>query len=167
MANNYFFTGEKGIGKSTLINLICNRLHCRIAGFRTVRHISVDGRISFHILDASKNDEVSDANFLFYRGEMNNDITNKFNKYVTLLDDYENFDVIVMDEIGSKEEKAEIFKNKIREILDSSKLVLGVIQKVNSDFLDEIKSRKDVKLLVVNEQNRDMLSNRIIKVLEE
>ena len=62
-----------------------------------------------------------------------------------------------MDEIGPHEENAEIFKDKIRKVLDSDKYVLGVIQKSESKFLDELKKRKDVKLLNVTKENRDRI----------
>ena len=70
-----------------------------------------------------------------------------------------------MDEIGPNEENASIFKEKILNVLDSDKLVLGVLQKADSRFLDSIKNRIDTKVYTVTEENRQEIKKEIINLL--
>ena len=167
MANNYFLTGEKGIGKSTIINAVIDNFTGKIGGFKTVRKHNDDGRISFHFLNVANDESPNNDNLLFYRSENKNkeDITNKFNNFSSALDDFENFDIIIMDEIGPNEENASIFKEKILNVLDSDKLVLGVLQKADSRFLDSIKNRIDTKVYTVTEENRQEIKKEIINLL--
>ena len=167
MANNFFLTGEKGIGKSTIINAVIDSFTGKIGGFKTVRKYNDDGRISFHFLNVTKNEIPNDDNLLFYRCENKNEeeITNKFNNFSSALDDFENFKLIIMDEIGPHEEKASLFKDKIIKVLDSDKVVLGVLQKADSDFLDSIKNRIDTKVYTVTQVNREEIRMKIKKEL--
>lgn len=167
MANNFFLTGEKGIGKSTIINAVIDSFTGKFGGFKTVRKYNDDGRISFHFLNVANDETPNNDNLLFYRSENKNkdDITNKFNNFSTALDDFENFDIIIMDEIGPNEENASIFKEKILNVLDSDKLVLGVLQKADSRFLDSIKNRIDTKVYTVTEENRQEIKKEIINLL--
>ena len=168
MANNFFLTGEKGIGKSTIINAVIDSFTGKIGGFKTVRKYNDDGRISFHFLNVSKNETPNDNNRLFYRCENKNEeeITNKFNSFSYALDDFESFDIVIMDEIGPHEEKASIFKDKIIKVLDSDKYVLGVLQKTNSDFLDSIKDRVDTKVYFVTEENRLEIKKMLLGIFD-
>ena len=167
MANNFFLTGEKGIGKSTIINAVIDNFNGKIGGFKTVRKYYDDGRISFHFLDIKKNEIPNVDNILFYRCENKNEekITYKFNNFSSALDNLNDFDIIIMDEIGPNEENASLFKEKILKVLDSDKLVLGVLQKTDSNFLDSIKNRIDTKVYTVTEENRKELKNEIIKII--
>ena len=162
MANNYFFTGKKGIGKSTLIDLyLKEHFSGKVGGFKTVKKVYDGNRISFHMISYCVDEELNDDNLLFYCHDdsMNEgiDVNERFNVLSSILDDYDKYDIIIMDEIGPHEEGAEVFKDRIRKILDSDKAVLGVIQKSESKFLDEIRARKDVKILNVTKENRDKI----------
>ena len=138
MANNYFLTGKKGIGKSTIISNFLRDYKGIVGGFRTVKKIDRSGLISFHMVRVSIDEKPNEENFLFNRGKRPTDVYKKFDKLSFILDDYENYDLIVMDELGPTEDNAEIFKEKIFKILDSNKLVIGVIQKAESKFLETI-----------------------------
>ena len=169
MANNYFLTGEKGIGKSTLLNKIINNYSGEIGGFKTVRHMSDDGRVSFHFLDVSKDKIPNNDNLLFYRCENKNEeeITNKFNKFSSALDDFFKYKLILMDEIGPNEEKASVFKEKIIKILDSDVCVIGVLQNADSEFINQIKNRNDTKVFIVTEDNRNKINKMILGIYDK
>jgi len=163
---NIFLTGDKGIGKSTLLFKIVNKIDCSIGGF-------YEKKIVYR--DEIKFDMVS-----LYDGRCNN-IIGKINKHklpeiykdifetvgVEILTNSLNYrDCIVMDEIGFFEIQAENFKNKVFEILDSSKLVIGVLKKCNNEFLNTIKNRKDVVIFDVTLSNRDYIFDEIIDYLK-
>ena len=155
MANNVFLTGEKGIGKSTIINNFLKTYDGKVGGFKTIRNIHNDGLISFHMVKVNSDEILNDNNLLFYRGKRPSDVHERFDKLSIILDDYKNYDLIIMDEIGPSEYRAEIFKSKIIDILNSEIKVLGVLQKADSDFLNSIASRKDTLIYDVNLQNRN------------
>lgn len=154
MANNYFLTGEKQIGKSTIINKFLETYDGKVGGFRTVRHTDESGKISFHLLRPNGNDKPSPDNFLFYRGKRPDNVHERFDCLSHILDDYKEYDLIVMDELGPTEANAQVFKKKVIEILNSDKPVIGVLQKAESEFLDTIKKRKDTMVVEVDERNR-------------
>ena len=169
MANNYFFTGEKGIGKSTIINALCDKFGFKTGGFKTIKNVNDDKSESFHIINISKNEIPNKENLLFYRCKNKNeeDIISKFNKFSDALDDYIEYDIIIMDEIGPNENKAEIFKKKILEILDSDKFVIGVLQEADTDFINQIKNRKDTKIFTVTNENRNIIKEIILGIKNE
>ena len=164
MANNYFLTGEKGIGKSTIINSFLEEYKGIVGGFRTIKNISENGIISFHIVNIFTSEKPNKDNFLFNRGERSKDVNKSFDKLSVVLDDYNNYDIVVMDELGPTEEDAKVFKEKVFKILDSKKIVIGVIQKAKSEFLETILKRGDVKVLEITRNNRNEIDlNKEIK----
>ena len=163
MANNYFLTGDKGIGKSTIINHYIDMCGLKVGGFKTLRFYNEDGRVSYHIIDVSKNEPPNKDNFLFYKGKRPNDVYKRFDELSIVLDGYKNFDLILMDELGPTEENAEIFKNKVIKVLDSDIIVVGVIQDAKSNFLDTIMNRKDVKIYRIDLNNRNEFKFNISK----
>ena len=55
MTRHLFFTGEKGVGKSTLVELLLRRARGRVGGFRTRRVESLrEGEATVHLLRAAQ-----------------------------------------------------------------------------------------------------------------
>ncbi len=50
-------------------------------------------------------------------------------------------------------------------VLNSNKVVLGVLKEFHSPFLNEIRSRKDISILKVTLNNRDYITNHILNIL--
>ena len=72
--------------------------------------------------------------------------------------------LIIIDEIG----KMELFSKKFRELVIqalNTGHVIATIKKGITGYVDEIKSRKDVRLLEVDYQNRDALLSEITKMV--
>ena len=75
-------------------------------------------------------------------------------------------DLILLDELGFFESKAENFKEKVIEVLESDNRVIGVLKKKNTDFLNSIKERADVCVIDVDIENRSYIEEKITKYWE-
>jgi nucleoside-triphosphatase THEP1/ubiquinone/menaquinone biosynthesis C-methylase UbiE len=176
MGNNFFLTGDLHVGKTTLIDRIIDSLDycCNISGFRTSRYYEGGKLAGFYIQDVNKEHEAPKDNFI---GRCINEdhwvsIPATFDGHgVKLLTDCVNAqpDLIVMDELGFFENNAALFQNKVLEILDSDMPVLGVLKRKDTPFLNNIRSRDDVSIFTVSQDNRDrmfpIVLERIRKVL--
>lgn len=165
---NIFLTGEKGIGKTTLINKILNHINCDIGGY-TVKPI-IEGNLKhFYISsieDISKKalmatgDTTKRKIVTIYEDSLNNFGAELINECIKTKD------LIILDEIGFIESKCINFKNSVIKALNSNKTVIGVLKEFNGDFIKIIKERDDVILFVVNERNRDELLPCILETLK-
>lgn len=157
-----FLTGEKGVGKSTLLRRHLAGKTVRGGGFRTVKAFDVlPGRTTLHILSKTTGLSPSSENYLFTCGEPETYSPAAFDRLgVFALQDAEDADYLVMDELGPHETEAAAFCSRVRELLDGPLPVYGVLQRADSEFLQEIAVREDVRLMEVTRENRNnLLSN--------
>jgi len=132
---------------------------CRVGGFKTVKTDSVyPGRFSVHLLRPEA-DAPAEENFLFFCMEpIDSAVLARFNALgCRALQNAENYDLILMDELGPAETQATPFKKAVISVLRGNTPVLGVIQKSPSDFLEQIASFDNVRVIEVTEENRDSL----------
>ena len=157
-----FLTGEKKVGKSTIIRKALEKEKMKPAGFWTSPYFE-GGRFAGYALGKNKNgiEEIKECDKISYLLEdgTGRPIVKTFEtKGVTLIEEAMNVsDLIIMDELGRFESKAFQFQDKVKECLDSKKHVVGVLQDTKTDFLDSIRNREDVKIIRVTKQNRDAL----------
>ncbi|EJE7233471.1 MAG: nucleoside-triphosphatase [Clostridium sp.] len=163
---NLFLTAPSGTGKSTIIEKILCRLNVSIGGFQVKRYLNKKREMCFDmisLMDKKSNNIIGECM------ENKKTLPNLYtfeNKGVEILNtSLTNSDLIILDEIGFLEEKAEKFKSSVRNILNSDKVVLGVLKEFDSPFLNEIRSRKDITLLNVTLKNRDYITNHILNIL--
>lgn len=162
-----FLTGERGVGKSTLLHRLIEANGLVYSGFET-QHIELDGMRRAHVLHGFvdlppyENDCICCARI----GEK---------KSVPVLPVFEENGVailkkslaspsafILMDELGRLEKQAGAFIDQIYACLDSQKRVLGVLQKCSSEHVEAIARREDVTVLTVTQENRDELLSRLV-----
>lgn len=163
---NLFLTAPSGTGKSTIIEKILCRLNVSIGGFQVKRYLNKKGKMYFDmisLMDKKSNNIIGEC--MENKKALSNLYTFE-NKGVEILNtSLTNSDLIILDEIGFLEENAEKFKSSVRNILNSNKVVLGVLKEFDSPFLNEIRSRKDITLLNVTLKNRDYITNHILNIL--
>jgi len=98
-------------------------------------------------------------------------------KYKVDIESFENFlnsipffdpstRLIIIDEIGKMECLSDPFKNLLKKIFDSGKLVIATIALKGSGLIAEIKERDDVKLFKITKHNRDSLLLEILGHLQ-
>ena len=164
---NILLTGKPRIGKTTIIKKVVEDLK-DVGGFYT-EEIKNGFRKGFRIINLNGK-----------RGVLAHiDIKNRYRvgKYGVNIKDLEDIavksveesldrDIIVIDEIGKMELFSEKFRDTLEKALDTGK-VLGTIMKKSNYFADKIKNRKDVKILLVEESNRDILVEEIKESLNQ
>lgn len=167
--NKILLTGRIGVGKSTIIKSLLKSTNLKVGGYTEEKILNKNSEIIKIKSLASKGKEgiiaVRNINTMSVTA-----YTDVFNTIGTqILDESLKIsELIVMDEIGFLEEKAQLFKNKIIEILDSNKYVIGVIKDFDKkgELLDMIRERKDITIISVDENNRDALPNKIFHDLK-
>lgn len=150
-----FLTGEKQVGKSTLLQKLLAKRPGPAAGFYTkkVRTVIPESP-TVHILRPGEIPSLD--NLLFVCGSCKIGGTEKFNTLgCAALDHCAGAGVILMDELGPHEGEAADFRAAVLQTLDGDIPVLGVIQEAPSDFLEEIAAHPKVQVLRVTRENRD------------
>ena len=155
------------MGKSTLIQNYLKTFSGTVGGFRTLRTDEVHGDFSVHLVRPGE--EANEKNELFLC--MNKGDPGAIPRFDALgwaaLEDAEKCDLVLMDELGPAEGKAEHFKQTVLDALDGDVPIIGVIQKAESDFLDVIRNHKNVDIVEVTLENRDILAKRNLRHLDQ
>lgn len=163
---NILLTGLPGIGKTTLIKKLSEKLsHLRPVGFYTeeireggVRKgfglISLDGKIGLlsHM----------EINSPYMVGKYRVDVKGfeDFLGDISFLNPETR--LIIIDEIGKMECFSQKFKRMIKDILSSEKMLIATIALKGGGLIEEIKKRDDIKLFEMTENNRGSLLSEIL-----
>lgn len=157
MTRHLFLTGEKHIGKSTIINKLLADSHLMLGGFRTVRTDSVlRDRFSVHMLRPGECP--TKENLLFVCGVPSADTVARFDTLCcAALAQSSGAELLLMDELGPNEAKALHFQQAVLSALDGDIPILGVLQRADSPFLKQIAAHEAVTVVEVTLENRDAL----------
>jgi len=160
-----FLTGEKQVGKSTLVRRLTALSGGRVSGFKTVRAGGVlPGRFTVHMLRAGAEDAPSEENLLFVCRCESPEKDRRFDALgCALLADTAGAALIVMDELGPNERGAKAFQRAVLDTLDGSVPVLGVLQRAESAFLASVAAHPDVDVVEVTRENREELLSMLAK----
>jgi len=165
---NVLVTGRPGIGKTTLIKRLIEASSLSKGGFYTEEVREKGQRVGFSLttLDGKRS----------LLAHLKTKSPYRVGRYGVDIDTFEAIgvesirkaistnDIIIIDEIG----RMELFSRKFREVvLQALKTgrVVATIKKGRGDFIDKIKSRKDVRMLEVNLENRETLSSKLTKIV--
>jgi len=170
MKHNILLTGQPGIGKTTAIKTIVNQLDPeKVAGFWSNEMRERGGRVGFSI------ETISGKRGLL--AHINLSEGPRVSKYRVNIADIESVIVpelafaresgriIIIDEIASMELHSRHFRDEVSRCLDE-KRVLGTIQGRRHPFLDEIRSRTDIKLFELTISNRNQLPLQVLELLK-
>lgn len=159
-----FLTGEVQIGKSTAISrFLASVPEKRVSGFKTVsRPRAGDGTLEV-LLSSPDGSGAHVAGLRLGSGRYEG-YPEVFDKYGPGLLDGAG-DLVLMDEIGFMERHAARFSEAVLRTLDGSTPVLGVIKPKSTALLDEIRARRDVCVIEVNAQNRDLIPTLLGRLL--
>jgi nucleoside-triphosphatase THEP1 len=166
-AMRLFLTGSPGIGKTTLIRAVLNRLEeVKCAGFYTEEKRHKGQRIGFKIVTLDGHEgtlasigrkEPTVGRYSIHVGE--------FEKLVLPHLDFKTnpADLYVIDEIGKMELLSQNFRIKIIDLLAQPSNLLATIAQKGKGFIEQIKGRNDINLIEVTRKNRDHLTAQIEK----
>lgn len=192
---NVFLTGEKNIGKSTIINRVLAFANPSYAGFRStittdvhnpqaschmmplycvksMRPIQPTPSIDNELFLCTPSGKMAPEHIKLYEPAENQSIiTERFNTLgCNIIDEairnIDNVDLIVMDELGPAEAYASDFIAKITQCMESDTPVLGVLQKCDAEYINELKMRTDTSIFEVTKDNRDNLHIAVMSVLK-
>ncbi len=165
---NLFLTGEIGVGKSTLLKKLIEKINTSIGGYVTERVIN-NNILKYNLISLyDGTEEYSISKMPLNRHSNNPEVfLSSFNEgaFSILEKSFCERDIVVMDELGFMESKAYRFQDIVFKLLDSSNAVIGVLKKRDCEFLNNIRSRKDVVIIEVTEENRDTLLERLLLIL--
>ncbi len=160
---NLLVTGRPGVGKTTLVERVVERLRgrLRLAGFTTTEVRDPAGqRLGFNIVTV----EAEQAELA--RVGLPSPV--RVGRYGVNLEAFERLalrelarrdvDLIVIDEIGKMESASGRFRGAVLEALDAPVDVLATLGLGRLPFLQAVSSRPDVELVTVTERNREPLA---------
>jgi len=182
MPNNILITGDKYVGKSTIVKRILDKLNLKPGGFVVGRTGNINQWLSFYLTDPldyyyhwqGKDSAVFKKKCQIFAKrdhpsqdwQVNPEVFD--DKGVQFLEIGSKFrDILVMDELGRFELKALKFQEKVFEIMDSKKPVLAVIKDEHNKFLDKIRSRNDISMYRVKEKNHESVFEDIYQELRK
>ncbi|MGB2698308.1 MAG: NTPase [Candidatus Zixiibacteriota bacterium] len=168
---NYLLTGPPRCGKTTIIKDIIQKLGKSAGGFYTEEIRTKGKRVGFKLKTLSgKEATFSHVDF------KNRYRVGKYGVDLDILDQIGSKEIelslgqdkiIVIDEIGKMELFSDIFKDLVWKALDSKNPVIGTIMFTRHSFSDQVKKRKDVKIVDVSEKYKAQVIDSIIEELNE
>ncbi len=167
-----FLTGEKQVGKSTLWRKALAQSGIAPGGFQTLEYL-VNGCFRgyrLHSLGRTPAELGNDVPIsVFLRRGLHLAVPGSFDSFGTelLRLALEDGGYVLMDELGTFEQDAPAFRQAVVDCLDSDCHVLGVLQRADSPFLDEILNRADVLVFTVTQENRNDLVQPLLEALAQ
>jgi nucleoside-triphosphatase len=159
---NILLTGYPGVGKTTFLRTLAEQVRpYRIEGFFTQEIREAGRRLGFQIetFDGKKG-VLAHTRFRS---------PHRVGKYGVDVPAFEQFiepllaplrstaRIFLIDEIGKMECFSNLFVQRLREILDSKRLLVATIARKGPPVISGIKSRPDVKTFEITAANRDSL----------
>lgn len=159
-------TGKPGVGKTTLCLKVFEALKgkLKISGFLTQEERVGGVRIGFKLIDLSGKFEARLAKV--GKGKVT------VGKYMVFLEEFENFlenldlsgDLVIIDEVGPMELKSSKFIFMVQELMKRENLLFTVHYRSNHWLIDRIK--KEFRLYAIDEENRNYVSEEIVKLYD-
>ena len=167
-ATALFITGEKNVGKSTLIKRICASLNVKTKGFQTFSEIENSTGEKVYYIKPFNSPE---KKMIGQRNPGKNleifpDTFDSFGTEILNLINLNDNNLIIFDEIGRFEETSLKFKNKIKDLIADKHYILGVLKKWDSPFLKMIPELNGVFVLEINEDNREEKYSEALKFIK-
>lgn len=167
---NVLLTGDPACGKTTLVRRVIEQLSdLRLAGFYT-REIRRQGkRLGFEAVGLSGSRAVL-AHVVFRSGL-------RVGRYGVQLEQFDELiheelrrppdevDLYVIDEIGKMECYSDRFVQTVQTLLDGPLPLLGTVGQRGRGFIEQVKRRSDVRVVLVTAENREQLVKGIANQL--
>ena len=170
MGRTILLAGRPGVGKTTVIKEVVERLGGRAGGFYTAEIRKRGRRQGFKIITLDGQEGIL--------SHVNIKGLPRVSKYGVNLKDLEEIGVaalrragaeancIVVDEIGKMELFSEGFRKVVMEAIESEKVVLGTVMAARHPWVEALKALPQVSVLEVTLDNRDKMAPLVMEMLE-
>jgi len=159
-------TGPPSSGKTTIIKKVLSKLEGKTTGFHTEEIKKNNKRMGFLMktLDG-KEGLLGHENIKgrFHIRRYGVSIENVETLAVPSITPQSEDEIIIIDEIGKMECFSEKFCEAAVKALNAKNVVLGTIAVGGTEFIREVKDRKDIRIYEVTAQNRDELPEQLIE----
>ena len=172
---NALIQGPPRTGKSTLVAKLCSMLETKgynIGGIQTPEIREKNRRVGFWVVDlhTEKKEILAHVEIKsrFRVSKYGVDL-NSFNELAitAIKSAIENYNIVVIDEIGKMELFSHKFVNKIEEIFNkSNKKILATIPVSKILLIEKLKKLPDTEVIEITEENRDRLVDELINKLD-
>jgi nucleoside-triphosphatase len=160
-------TGLPGVGKTTLLRQVVEKLNCPAYGFYTSELREGDKRVGFSLLTLSGKRGIlshKDIKSPYRVGRYGVDLKNFESIGVNeLKKGLATNSLLVIDEIGKMELFSERFKKTLLEAIEAPNPVLATIFYKTHPFCDRLKKRADTELIRIDTKNREELVDILVK----
>ncbi len=170
MARTILLTGRPGVGKTTVIKRVVERLGRHAGGFYATEIRKGGRRQGFRIVTLDGQEGV--LSHVDIKGRP------RVSRYGVNTRDLEEVgvaalrraamdaDLIVVDEIGKMELFSEAFRRAVAEAIEGDKPVLGTVMASPEPWVDALKGLPQVTVLEVTRENREQLVSLVIELLQ-
>lgn len=159
--SHIFLTGEKQVGKSTLVSAVLTATELKYSGLRSISVFDENNDRNVYLISVSKDSPEHPALVGICS---NRHITEKHPEVFDdvgcrLLDFRPGTELVVIDEIGNMESDAHRYSERILSLLDRTDIrVLGVLQKMaKTNLAATIRQHPNVRMIEVTPENRNDL----------
>lgn len=162
--------GDINAGKSTLIERLVADMGEKPRGYITVRlPEDADGVSNVYLYNiADAPERVEDAEVILrFDGEKREAYPEKLDTLgVKYLEDIPEGSLVVLDEIGTLEDRAPEFQKAVLRILGGPYRVFASVKAQNTDFLRTVRRHPDCELFIITPENREKLYLQLKKLLK-
>ncbi len=173
MGRAFLLTGRPGVGKTTVVRAVADRLGTRAGGFYTQEVREQGRRTGFRLV-------ALDGPTGILAG-VNVSSRYRVGRYRVCLDGLESVGVeslwralaqpeaavVIVDEIGKMELFSAAFRDAVSAALDSAKPVVATIMAGSQPWVDAVKTRPDTTLVEVTRDNREELPELVWRWLQK
>lgn len=157
--------GDINSGKSTLIEKLVADMGQAPQGYITVRQpAGADGKSYVYLYDiASPPERIEDAQVIM---SISGSGIERHPEYMdslaaSYLKDVPEGSLVVMDEIGTLESAAPLFRHEVMRILSGDYRVFAAVKAQNTEFLRAVRRHPDCELYIITPENRNDLYEQI------
>ncbi|MFO7882363.1 MAG: nucleoside-triphosphatase [Kosmotogaceae bacterium] len=156
----FFLTGERGIGKSTLLKSIIEDCKLDFEGFTTSFNHS--NNYLFLQINNGESYTIAERN---KHGFMEANIK-EFQKASKAIDKVlSGQKILIIDELGYVEQESREFMNVVEKILVNAKKYICVIRNDDNPFLKRIKQLSDYETIILTRNNREAVRGKLIQAI--
>jgi nucleoside-triphosphatase len=154
-------TGLPGAGKSTIVRAMLSASGRDPRGFYTAKGAPAgDGSVPVFLRPASGEGEPRLVGRVY--PDRAEGCPEAFDASAALLEGIPEGSLVVMDELGFMENRAEVFKARVLAVLAGDYDIIAVIKPRSTPFLDAVRAVGGVELVGIDETDREALRRELI-----